>query len=380
LATTSERAQKASFLVAQQIAKCKKPHTIAQELILPAAVGMCEIMLGTEAANKLKSIPLSDDTVKRRIDDLSGDILSQLLERLRCSEVQFSIQLDESTDVASAAQLSTLVRYPWDGAILEDFLFCKEVPGRTTGEEVFKILNEFFEFHELSWGKCVAVCTDGAAVMTGRKSGVVARIKAVNPKVKSVHCMLHRQALASKGMEPDLHFVLSTAVTAVNFVKSRALQSRLFGQLCREMDAGHDTLLYHSEVRWLSRGKVLQRVFELRSEMSEFLRNEKPDLAEFFSDPEYVAKLAYLVDVLNILNSLNLSIQGRYASILDVSDKITAFMRKTELWRRRLQDGVTDMFPQLTDYLHANNLSCCSERGSHLSPHCTQQALQIVLT
>ena len=194
--------------------------------------------------------------------------------------------------MASAAQLITLVRYLWDGAILEDFLFCKEVPGRTTGVEVFKILNEFFEFHELSWGKCVAVCTDGAAAMTGRKSGVVARIKAVNPKVKSVHCMLHRQALASKGMEPDLHFVLSTAVTAVNFVKSRALQSRLFGQLCREMDAGHDTLLYHSEVRWLSRGKVLQRVFELRSEMSEFLWTEKPDLAEFFSDPEYVAKLA----------------------------------------------------------------------------------------
>ena len=144
--------------MAQQIAKCKKPHTIAQELILPAAVGMCEIMLGTEAANKLKSIPLSDDTVKRRIDDLSGDILSQLLERLRCSEVQFSIQLDESTDVASAAQLITLVRYLWDGAILEDFLFCKEVPGRTTGEEVFKILNEFFEFHELSWEKCVHQC------------------------------------------------------------------------------------------------------------------------------------------------------------------------------------------------------------------------------
>ena len=92
LATTSERAQKASFLVAQQIAKCKKPHTIAQELILPAAVGMCEIMLGTEAANKLKSIPLSDDTVKRRIDDLSDDIVSQLLGRLCCSEVQFSIQ------------------------------------------------------------------------------------------------------------------------------------------------------------------------------------------------------------------------------------------------------------------------------------------------
>lgn len=85
-------------------------------------------MLGTEAANKLKSIPLSDDTVRRRIGDL---ILSQLVGRLRCCK--FSLQLDESTDVASAAQLIALVRYPWDGAILEDFLFCKEVPGRTTG-------------------------------------------------------------------------------------------------------------------------------------------------------------------------------------------------------------------------------------------------------
>lgn len=222
----------------------------------------------------------------------------------------------------------------------------------------------------LSWEKCVAVCTDGAAAMTGRKSGVIAQIKTVNPKIMATHWMLHRQALASKSMGPDLHSVLNTAVTAVNCVKSRALQSRLFGQLCREMDAGHDTLLYHTEVRWLSRGKVLQRVFELRSEMSVFMRADKPDIAEFFSDPECVAKLAYLADVFNLLNSLNLSIQGSYASILEVSDKITAFMKKTELWRKRIQDGVTDMFPQLTEFLHTNNLSVAIVREvvtSHLT-------------
>lgn len=351
-------------------------HTqLHQELILPAAVEMCEIMLGTEAANKLKAIPLSDDTVRRRIQDLSADILSQILDRLRSCE-HFSIQLDESTDIASAAQFIVLVRYPWEGKILEDFLFCKEMPGRATGEEIFRILDAFMTEAGLSWEKCVAVCTDGAAAMTGRKSGVIAQIKTVNPKIMATHCKLHRQALASKRMGPDLHSVLNTAVTAVNFVKSRALQSRLFGQLCREMD----TLLYHTEVRWLSRGKVLQRVFELRSEMSVFMRADKPDIAEFFSDPECVAKLAYLADVFNLLNSLNLSIQGSFASILEVSDKITAFMKKTELWRKRIQDGLTDMFPQLTEFLHSNNLSVAIVREVVTShPNCTEQAFQLIL-
>ena len=167
LATTSEKAQKASYLVAQRIAKSKKPHSIGQELILPAAVEMCEVVLGTDAANKLKAVPLSNDTVRRRIDELSADIQSQLLDRLRSCE-QFSIQLDESTDISSAAQLIVLVRYPWEGEILEDLLFCEEVPGRTTGEEIFRLLDTFMTEAGLSWEKCVAVCTDDAAAMTGQ--------------------------------------------------------------------------------------------------------------------------------------------------------------------------------------------------------------------
>ena len=121
----------------------------------------------TEAANKLKTVPLSNDTIRRRIDDFSDDILSQLLDRLRCGG-QYCIQLDESTDIASAAQLIALVRYPWGGTILEDFLFCKVVPGRATGEEIFRLLDDFINEAGLTWGKCVSVCTDGAAAMTVR--------------------------------------------------------------------------------------------------------------------------------------------------------------------------------------------------------------------
>lgn len=61
--------------------------------------------------------------------------------------------------------------------------------------------------------------------MTGNKNRVIARTKAVDPNIAAMHCMLHQQVLASKGMEPELHFVLNTVVTSVNYVKSRALHT-----------------------------------------------------------------------------------------------------------------------------------------------------------
>ncbi|GFV06818.1 hypothetical protein TNCV_4314131 [Trichonephila clavipes] len=49
----------------------KKLHTIAEELILPAAIEIVETMFGDNFAKELQSIPLSNDTVSRRIDDIA---------------------------------------------------------------------------------------------------------------------------------------------------------------------------------------------------------------------------------------------------------------------------------------------------------------------
>ena len=60
-------------------------------------------MLGPEAANALSKVPSSDNTVKRRIDDMSDDIEQQLTEKLQVSGT-FSLQVDESTDISGAAK------------------------------------------------------------------------------------------------------------------------------------------------------------------------------------------------------------------------------------------------------------------------------------
>ncbi|GFS98718.1 zinc finger BED domain-containing protein 5 [Trichonephila clavipes] len=94
-------------------ARCKKPHTIAEEPILPAAIEIVETMFGDNFAKELQTIPLSNDTVSRRIDDIAEDVEQQLFGKLR--DKLFSIQLDEATDSNKDAYFIAYVRF-WDAS------------------------------------------------------------------------------------------------------------------------------------------------------------------------------------------------------------------------------------------------------------------------
>ena len=62
-------------------------------------------------------------------------------------------------------------------------------------------------------------------------------------------------------MSPELN-VLQGVIKIITHIKVHTLNSRLFGQLCEEMHAEHTHVL-HTEVRWLSKGRPLARIFEL---------------------------------------------------------------------------------------------------------------------
>ena len=81
-------------------------------------------MLRKEAENKLSLVPSSNAVVKSQINDISEDILSQVVADLKASPTKFSIQLDEMTDVVNLNQLIAFVRYVKEPEIKEEFLFC----------------------------------------------------------------------------------------------------------------------------------------------------------------------------------------------------------------------------------------------------------------
>jgi hypothetical protein len=121
----------------------------------------------------------------------------------------------------------------------------------------------------------------------------------------------------------------------VNFISSRALNSRLFSKLCKAKGSDHDKLLLQAEVRWLSRARVLRRLVELK-EVKLFLTEESPTLADLFHNENWLCNLSYLTDVSGNLNELNTSLQGENANILLLHDKISAFVKKISIWKKKL--------------------------------------------
>ncbi len=101
----NDKALQASYVISLQIAKCKKPHNIGEELILPAIIETCKLFFGEEKSKIIETIPLSNDTVKRRFHDMSQDIENQLIKRINGSN-GFALQIDESMDIKKSSFIS----------------------------------------------------------------------------------------------------------------------------------------------------------------------------------------------------------------------------------------------------------------------------------
>ena len=68
-----------------RIAHAGKAHAVGESLIKPFALEMATGVLGEQAKKKLETIQLSNNTVKRRIQDLPVDVEKQLVSRLKHS-------------------------------------------------------------------------------------------------------------------------------------------------------------------------------------------------------------------------------------------------------------------------------------------------------
>jgi zinc finger BED domain-containing protein 5/7/8/9 len=201
--------------------------------------------------------------------------------------------------------------------------------------------------------KVISVTTDDAPAMIGAHQGFVQRLindPKCNSDLLSYHCIIHQSVLCCK-LDPRLEKIMKTVMSIVNFIRAKSsLQHRLFKALVQENDTQFDDLLLHNNVRWLSKGNVLQRFFNLLNEIELFLiqstRLSAKDYYEFISDNSNIATIAFLTDIFQHINSFNLKLQGNQKLICHLVSEVNCFCRKIDFF---LQDVGNDR-------LHFHNL------------------------
>ncbi|KAG8231017.1 hypothetical protein J437_LFUL010939 [Ladona fulva] len=238
-----------SYNILLMIAKLGKPHTIGEELIIPAISEVMSIVLHKPVSDIMKKISLSNNTVQRRIDEMAQDVEDSLAIKKH---------------LGNEALLFAYVRFTKEEQICQELLFAKYLQTDTKGESIFHALDEFFKEKEIPLSNILKVATDGAPAMVGRYRGFLAYLKKEVPNAFTVH--YHPSAC--------LHNSLQCVIKAINTIRRNSLNDRLFKQLCIENDEEFNCLLLHTEVRWLSKGACLDRFYKLSNSVLEFLKDK----------------------------------------------------------------------------------------------------------
>lgn len=262
----------------------------------------------------------------------------------------FSICLDESTDIHNLSQLVIYIRtVNNEFEVFEDFFCSVAFDSHVNGEKIWETVNTRV-FSYVSTSKLSSVCTDGANVMTGKNKGFVGFLLKNGVKVPSFHCSIHQHALLGK--ELNLTNAMKTAILIINKIKGghNALTHRKFKSFLQEIESDYGDLLLFTEVRWLSRGRSLARLFELRNEVLQFFKeNPSPDkdvLIASLENNEFLLELSFLSDISDIINTINLQLQGKNKYIFDSTVTIFHFGKKLSHLESQVQNNNLASLPK----------------------------------
>ena len=297
----------------------------------------------------------SDKAIQEMLYVISEIIETQILNEMREAS-HFALMLDETTDCTVTEQLAIHGRYicsvtgelkshylkvidvlqPEVQAVTAESPASNEARISVCAQTIANRVCEYTANAELDMAKMRGIGTDGAATMTGRQNGVVARMKSVTPSTIGVHCAAHRLNLAS-----------SQAANAVPYVKK-------FSDVLRQLFDFYDNsavriagleaiqnlvhesgkLLAPCSTRWLSTERSVNRlrkcyisvVLSLQREAEERSDARALGLSKLVTEYRFVCTMLLLCDALPHVTHLSKCFQ-----ISDVDYSIIPRMVSTAL-------------------------------------------------
>ncbi|XP_014652028.1 PREDICTED: general transcription factor II-I repeat domain-containing protein 2 isoform X1 [Ceratotherium simum simum] len=312
-------------------------------------LGSSEIV-SPEQKQVFANVGSSENTAVQPVEDVAGNLWEKLREKIR-SFVAYSIAIDEITDINNTTQLAIFIRGVDENFdVSEELLDTVPMTGTKSGNEIFLRVEKSLKKFNIDWSKLVSVASTGTPVMVDANDGLVTKLKSKvavvckGSDLKSICCIIHPESLCAQKLKMD--HVMNVVVNSVNWICSRGLNHSEFTTLLYELDSQYGSLLYSTEIKWLSRGLVLKRFFESLEEIDSFMSSRGKPLPQL-SSQDWIKDLAFLVDMTMHLNTLNVSLQGHSQIVTQMYDLIRAFLAKLCLWETHLARNNLAHFPTL---------------------------------
>ena len=153
----------------------------------------------------------------------------------------YGVLIDEVKDITVVEQLITFVKYVnGNGEAKTVFLGAQELdsPQGPNAESITKKLPDLLADCKLPTNLMSSFVSDGASVMTGKKSGVAARLKNLQPTLISFHCICHNLALANSDADHSLKPIknaVTNLTTAWKFFENSPKRTAIFIHMQKEL-------------------------------------------------------------------------------------------------------------------------------------------------
>ena len=183
--------------------------------------------------------------------------------------VQFSISIDESTDITVHSSICILVRYPDEERKKECDPLCDIVAayrkgledGKVDAQYIFDAVIKTFQEADIPSENITAFCSDTCNLMMGRCNSVSSRFLQLNPDITIVKCACHIENLVAReavGVFPPECLELNNLI--YNYISSSSKRMNRWLTLQFHLEEKELIVLKPFATRWMSCHATVKRI------------------------------------------------------------------------------------------------------------------------
>ena len=189
---------------------------------------------------------------------------------------------------------------------------------KATAERLFNCLVSTFEEYDVPLENIFACCFDGSSTMTGRKTGLKAKLEAAIPGIICVRCPAHSTHLCVMHALHEIPNKIMTLFNNINAMLKSSNRVHDFTEVQRELGLPEHKILKLCMTRWLSLEKVSARYVEQYPALLKFATKLAADndqialeVLSVLEDQDTKCYFLLFQKVLSQLNALNRVLQRK---------------------------------------------------------------------